>query len=438
MMQPKPRHFMNPAPVYQQNPSFAPATSGINPYAAMSAHHQNNIVNHLDQLSKPQPAHLGANSPFADPNKSRYESHSTPSPPPQDVLPVQHNALLVDDPYSDAYQRPESPATRAHAAAIAAGQFDVMKPEKTGQSLLDDLAGLSTSNTSQDREQARAFSTSTDLSDYGVLPSAPAPSSSVSSATPVTPSKQSNSYSRFVPLSPTTGYSVETKLTDALQPSAPVKQGPTSVGTLIDMDMMLSPSAGPAKVEPFSAPNSIASPTYPPPGIGGHPTPMEPSLFSLEAFLAQSASPVAPTEQTASVAVRSPSSSLGVDILIPDLVSPPSQSLNDQSKIPHDPFSIPLVASPRQPLGSSYVTVEKQPPIEMQEKVRRTFREYATGNLTIDCGTAGIIIETVMPNVDSAKLDSSFSAQLKRLTAGNSVSEEMCISLFVHVWNECQ
>ena len=515
MMQPKPRHMMNPSAAFQPQqpplpPSFAPPTSGVNPYTAMAAQHYHHHKNptqdnhHNDPFSKSQQqpssssssSHLGMKSPFADPVTSDIEHRATPSPPAHIHPPAQSNALLVEDPYSDAYRRPESPATRAQAAAIAASRFEVMKPEKTGQSLLDDLVGLadasspsSTSNESHEGDQAPGFSSTLDLSDYGVIPSndarnaSPPPPSSSS----VQPSSQANASSRFQPLVPTAGYSVETKWhTDqeppsffshpaVAIPSLPSQPKPTSVGNLIDMELMLPqasapPSSSSSSTSPAAQPqttaNSNSSPMAPtspssaaflPPTMSGDSTPQDSSLLSIEAFLAQSMSPLVPATSESALAVAASSSSstaataaaassassssspVGVHLLIPDVFSPSSSHLENQVKSTGS-FSTPLLPSPRPtPLfGSTFVSVERQPPMELQEKVRRVFREYASGSANVDCGTAGIIIEAALPSVESSKLDCSFSTQLRRLNVGNSVSEEMCVAIFVHVWNECQ
>jgi hypothetical protein len=120
----------------------------------------------------------------------------------------------------------------------------------------------------------------------------------------------------------------------------------------------------------------------------------------------------------------------------PPMLPPNTTSLSVNDHI--YPSLSPSV-SPK-PIGSTsaYASVARQPPASLQDQLRRTFKEFASGSITVDCGTAGIILENVLPQVSGEKLEQSFDSHVQRLHVKSTITEEMCLTLFVHVWNDCQ
>lgn len=419
-------------------------------------------------------------SPFEDPNQAAYGSPPSRSPSPTTVAnehariaelakKSRANELLLDDPYSDAYKRPESPATVAHAASIQGAKFDVMKPEKTGQALLDDLAGLgsvtsaSSPNLSNSSSQLSGDAPTLDLSEYGAnaahsertgssfdhdsvsIPSSavsqagssahdlwsPAPSSQLQS-----PSARSSPSpgSRFSPMSTASDFPIINieNVPRSLSAQPPSSSAATSVGTLIDLISDL-----PLASAPLSPSSSLTSLSGIPSSSSTNTPSMQPSTSNL--LLADfgpsqpSTTSVsnAPKAQTSSPLIDTSDfmvgSSAPVDLPLGDLqlsrqASTPSALLHNDS----DPLD--FFAGPR---------TEKMPDLPTQERLRKCFREFAGGSGMVEVGTAGIILENVLASVDSSKLEDSFERNLKRLNVGSSMNEDTCFSVFVQVWNDC-
>lgn len=476
-------------------PKPKPPTSMLNPYLpnpyAPPQHHPSLSPYPPSQhINVPQSSHVARSdlglpeaksprSPFEDPANASYSPTSrTPSPA---TVAAEHarisdlakkgrgDELLLDDPYSDAYKRPDSPATSAHAASMQGATFDVMKPEKTGQALLDDLAGLTSveqTSTSDDSasasnsSQAYTVSQVLDLSEYG----APAVSASVPAATSTSetsdssydsssvPSTQSqagssshdiwspspsvlvqssssissaSSVSRFSPINSTSNFASLTNLDNSaprsLSAQPPTNSGPTTVGTLIDLGSDSSRSQSPSLtandrygatspsnqttdnllLADFGVAPSIAPTTDQAPKSSS-------TLIDTADFM------LSPSESTSGPSLGSQLSQAQVSSLAP-------------SRSDSDPLD--FFAGPK--------PTQRMPDTATQDRLRRCFREFAGSSGTVEIGTAGIILENVLANIDGNKLEESFETQLRRLGLTSTVNEEQCFKIFVNVWNDC-
>lgn len=505
-MQPKPRHhvqMINPGTAYQQPsyPQHAPRAQSLNPYAPPPQQNPYHVAHqHHTPLSASQNPYVV--SELKQPSRS-------PSPPVSvSAPPAIHNALLVDDPYSDAYRRPESPATTAQAASIQAGRFDVMKPERSGQSLLDDLTGLSSAAGKSSNNGKEPVM---DFGDFASPRAESGPTVSVSQsnadytqldpyATPVNRNTSPNSGvssspSRFVPLSesplPTSAPVYKVHTDDASLPRSP-SQAPkqksassVSVGTLIDMDLV---SMQPTSVDGSQSQRSMNSnangthdsayssfsdgPPQAPPSTSlldflQHPA-ASPDVVSKEGIKDLLALNVSSNSSSSLTNVASSPSTQGSDMLSGQLIDmssflsaeplKPSYDVSvmepEMPTYSHIPASVKLLngddmlypsMSPSPPPKSAgnnasplaFASVQRQPPANLQANLRRCFNEFAAGSSTVDCGTAGIIIENVLPDLDGNAIDASFSSHLQRLGVKTSITEEMCMALFANVWNDC-
>lgn len=530
-VQPKPRHvqMLNPAAAY------APPTSALNPYAPAPVHHGvQPPSHHANPYAQAEPRltesdlGIGQKSPFADPGRTTPHSPSPPPGPAASAPPLVHHALLVDDPYSDAYRRPESPVSVAHAASIQQGRFDVMKPERSGQLLLDDFAGLTsgalhpaTGPGKEEKEPIMDFgdfasprgggSSNTPSTPFNLI-SASA-NAEIDGLTPKTSNSSSipdsvpNGSSRFLPLSNMSSDTSSLPLSQTSAVSAPIpttvykvvtesaqKPNNTSlVGNLIDMDLSHSGTSN-AKVSAQSNPTGDGDSAFPISGPSSSVAPQAPPAISLLDFLqSQSMSPrtdvhspqtsgisdllgdfssenrisgaIAQAEpntpgvsHNSQTSARSSSMKSGnlidmSDFLSAEPISVPKSELSEYPGYSKTPASAILISgedimypsispapspNPPQTSPSAFASVQRQPPVALQNQLRRTFKEFAAGSATVDCGTAGIIMENVLPGVDGSALDASFSAHLQKLQAKSDINEEMCLTLFVHVWNDCQ
>lgn len=472
----KPVSMVSPytANPYTPNP-YAPPTS-LNPYPSHQLAPPSSSTHlALSDLTGVPDTKPSPRSPFEDPVQAAYGSPHSRSPSPSTVA-AEHariaelakksrvNELLLDDPYSDAYKRPESPVSTAHAASLQGGNFDVMRPEKTGQALLDDLAGLGTpSGTNDSTAQSKSGKhQSLDLSEYGApsgvvtvtstssagMDSASIPSSTLSqvgssshdiwSPTPssmgMMPSTQSSpspSGSRFSaapsPDFPLLNIDSAPRSLSAQPPTS--ASAATTIGTLIDMDPLVPQSSAPLS-----------------------PSASQPSITAPKSYSVVTESSIEPSNSNLLISDFGSSSSLAA---APSAAPRSSSVLIDTSD-----FLVPSSNSPAQALGAMQITpshtpsnlshndsdpldffagpkTERMPDQATQDRLRRCFREFSGNSGTVETGTAGIILENVLPNIDSDKLESAYEKHLRRFGVGMTMTEDTCFSIFVQVWNDC-